>query len=608
MSELTWQGWFTLAVIGLVFVALLRNLGPPDILLMGGSVVVALVGIIEVDDLASGFANPGMLTIAALFVVTAAMRETGALDRVGKHMLGKAKTERGAFLRVAPQIGILSAFLNNTAIVAMAIPILNDWCRKRGVSPSRLLLPLSYVAILGGMCTLIGTSRNLIVSELMVEAAGATDDPTRRTALGALSMFELAWIGVPCALVGFAYLAFVGRRLLPERKDAIERFGESTRDYLVEMLVQPNCPLVGQRIEEAGLRRLPGLFLIEIARAGRIIAPVQPDETIAQGDRLTFSGVVSTIVDLERIPGFVPAADETYESGSSKARSRRLCEAVISATAPLIGQNVRQANFRARYNAAVVAIHRGGERLVGRIGDMVLRAGDTLLLQTGPHFVQANRDSADFFLVSSVEEVRPVRHDRAPLAFGLLALLVVLMVLPQVHVVIAAFTVAGLMIVTRCISAGDARRNVQWHVLLTIAGAFGLASALETSGASEIIGGGIIELTSRMGSRAALAVIYCTTVAIGLLITSNATAVLMFPLAIAVADQLGVNPRTFAIAVASAAAASFASPVSYQTNMLVYGAGGYRFTDFMRVGLPLNLLLAIVAILVIPWVWPLTGF
>ena len=602
-----WQGWYTLAVIVLVFTAMVRSLGPPDIILLGGTVLVGLAGIISAEDVVSGFANKSMLTIGALFVVAAGMRETGALDRIGTRMTGRTSTQPGVLLRIAPQVASLSAFLNNTAVVAMVMPIINDWCRKHRISPSRMLLPLAYVAILGGMCTLIGTSRNLIVSELMEEAAAACEPgaPVANALRGGISMFELAWLGIPAVICGVAYLLTAGRWLLPDRKDLLERLGESSREYLVDVLVEPECPHVGQRVEEAGLRHLPGLFLIEIIRKERLIAPVAPDELIQAGDRLTFTGVVSTMLDLERIPGFVPVTDAGYEKEAAKKRQRRYCEAVISRTSPLIGTNIRDANFRARYNAAIVAVHRGRSRLVGRIGDFVLRPGDTLLLQAGRHFVAANRNNPDFFLVSSVDEARPVRHERAWLAFALLGLLIVLMITPQVPVVLAAFTVAGLLIGSHCISAADARRAIQWDVLIVIAAAFGLGRALEKSGAAEVIGGLIVAGTSPLGPHATLAAVYALTVIFGILVTSNATAVLVFPIAISAAEQLGVDARPFAIAVAASASASFASPIAYQTNMLVYGPGGYRFGDFLRVGLPLNVLLGALAVILIPLIWPL---
>ena len=592
-----WQAWVTISVVVLVFAALVRNLGPADVVLWGGTVVVALFGIISPEEAFAGFANPGLLTVAALFVITGGLRETGALDRIGKHLFGKARTERGALLRIAPQVTALSAFLNNTAVVAMLIPIVNDWCRKNGVAAARLLMPLSFLTILGGMCTLIGTSTNLIVNSLM-RAAG----------MPRLGLFELAWIGVPATILGVAYLLTLGARLLPQRKDTLGTMDEAVREYLVELIVQPTCPLAGQTVRDAGLRRLPGLFLVEIVRDGRVIAPVEPDEVIEAGDQLAFAGAIQTIVDLERIPGLVPATDTELETTTFAERhNRRYCEAVISSRSVLIARNIRDANFRALYNAAVIAVHRGGERLTGRIGDIVLRAGDTLLLQTGPHFALANRNNPDFYLISAIQEARPVRHERAWLSIGLLGVLLAMLLLGErlnIPTVVAAFFVAGGMIATRCISVADARHSLNLDVLLAIAAAFGLGRALESSGAAAALAHALVGTTAQLGVHGALAAVYLVTVFLTTLITNNATAVLMFPIAMAVAGDLGAEPKAFAIVVAAAAAASFATPISYQTNMMVYGPGGYRFMDFARVGLPLNLLLFIIAMVIVPWVWP----
>ena len=590
-----WEAWFTLGVIALVCAVLLRGVAPPDMVLWGGTVVVAVAGIIEPSDAIAGFSSQAVLTIAALFVIAAGMRETGALDLIGRHLLGGARTERGALTRMVPQVTVFSAFLANTAVVAIVIPIISDWCRRHNVSPGRLLMPLSFLSILGGMCTLIGTTTNLIVSEEM-----------EHYELAAMSMFELAWIGVPCVVIGSAYLLLVAPRLLPRRRAAMDRFGSSIREYLVEMRIQPHCPLAEQTVEEAGLRRLPGLFLVEIVRDGRIIAPVEPDEVLLVDDQLAFAGAVRTIVDLERIAGLVPATVEDDEELAER-RDRRYCEAVISSTSPLIARNIRDSNFRALYNAAVIAVHRGGQRLAGRLGDIVLRPGDTLLLQTGPHWVDANLNNADFYLVSGVSDARAVRHEQTWIALGLLVLLVALMVFGGklgMPPVIAALLVAGLMILSRCISVADARRAVSLDVLLTIAAAFGLGRALEASGAAEAIGDGIASLTGQAGPMVALALIYVVTIALSLFVTSKAAAVLVFPIAVVIAAQLQVDARPFAFAVASAAASSFASPISYQTNTMVFGPGGYSFADFLRVGLPLHVLLLFVALAIIPNIWP----
>ena len=607
--DLDWTAWYTVGVLVITFVGLIRGF-PTDVVLLGGAVLVALAGIITPEEMFAGFSNQGMLTVGALFVVSAALRETGALDSMGRIMLGRVHSERHALFTLAPQVAGLSAFLNNTAVVAMLVNVVGDWCRKNRISPSRLLMPLSYLSILGGMCTLIGTSTNLLVNGLMIDAAQLAESAELKHSLREFSLFELGKIGLPLVLVGVVYLWLVGMRLLPDRRNMMRSLDEYARHYLANLRVEAGCALIGQKVEAAGLRRLPGLFLIEIVRDGRIIAPVEPDEVLLEGDLLTFTGAVDTIVDLERIRGFVAVTgDEPSES--LPGLSRRYCEVVVSGTSPVLEQTIRDANFRARYNAAVIAVHRGGTRLTGRVGDIVLRPGDTLLLQTGPHFASAHRNSPSFFLVSSLEEARPVRHSHTVIALGLLGLLVALMAFRSpwhIPTVVTAFMVAGLMIGTRCISASDARRAIPWNVLLTIAAAFGLGHALENSGVAGALASTIVGITQSWGSLApvaTLAAIYLMTAICTETITNNAAAVLMFPFAIAAAGDLNVDPRPFAVAVAIAASASFATPIGYQTNMMVYGPGGYSFRDFLRVGLPLNLLTLVVAVWLIPRFWPM---
>ncbi len=609
VAAVNWQPWFMLGLVVLVFIGLALNRAP-DALMLGATVAAGLAGIIKPAEVFRGFSNENVLTVAALFVVAAALRETGALDVLGARMFGQARGERSAMVRLAGSVVPSSAFLNNTPIVAMFLPVVTEWCRKHRVSPSRLLMPLSYFAILGGICTLIGTSTNLVVNGLMGEWAKQHAGTPLARQLHPMSLFELGRVGLPMSLAGLAMLLTLGRRLLPDRKDLIEELGDTMREYLLDMQIQQGCRLIGQRVAEAGLRHLPGLFLVEITREGNVISPVEPDEMLRENDRLTFAGAVDTIVDLERIAGLVPVADGAYELGKER-RDRRLCEAVISATSPIINKTVRDSDFRALYNAAIVAIHRGGERLRGRIGDVVLRPGDTLLLQAGPHFVRAHRNDPDFYLVGRIDEARPVRHERASLSILLLGLLIAGFALsvrfhhwmpPEVIIV---FLVAGAMIATRCISVTDARQSVDWQTLVTIAASFGLGKAIENSGLARIIAEGLFSVSQSMGPIAALSAIYLMTMLMSELLSNNASAALMFPFAIATAELFGADARPFAMAIAFGASAAFATPIGYQTHMMVWSPGGYKFTDFMRVGVPMDILLWIVATALIPIAWPL---
>jgi di/tricarboxylate transporter len=590
---MSFDAWLTLGIVIGAFVALARNWAPPDLLFVAAAVLLAATGVISTDEAFAGFSNSGMLTVACLFIVVAGMRETGVLDYIGHHVLGSAKTERGALLRLGGVVMPMSAFLNNTPIVAMFLPVVMDWCRRHRVSPSKLLIPLSFLTILGGTCTLIGTSTNLVVNGLMIDSK-----------MRSMGLFEVGKVGVPYAIVGFIYLLVAGRWLLPDRKELIEQLGETKREYLVEMVVRPGCRLIGFSVEAAGLRQLPGLFLIQIDRDGLAIGPVGPEERIEQHDKLIFTGVVSSIIELEKIPGLEPVAHANEPANVVAPQQRRLVEAVISESCPLIGKTIREADFRAVYGAAVVAVHRAGKRLEMKIGDISLRSGDTLLMQTGPHFTRAYRHDPAFYLVSDVEDWRPIRRDRAQIALVIFVALLVAMTTGVIPILLSCALAAVLMIASGCLSTGEARRSIEWQVLITIAASFGVGAALKNSGLATAMATSLVDSTAVWGPVAALAVFYLLGSVMTELITNNAVAVLLFPFCLETARLYGVNPEPFLLALILSASASFMTPIGYQTNMMVYGPGGYRFMDFMKIGAPLNFILWLIAIPLIPLFWP----
>ena len=598
---MSWEVWFVIAVIALIVISLMRNWAPPDLVLLGASLVCGVSGIITPTQVFAGFVNEGTLTIAALFVVAAAMSETGALDSVQRWMFGQSETEQVGLRRLILPVSGMSAFFNNTPIVAMLLPVVNEWCRKHSISPSRILMPLSFIAILGGTCTLIGTSTHLAVNGLIKAHA---DD---YVGLEELRLFDVAWVGVPFVLIGSVYLLTVGRKLLPNRRDMLENIETHPREYFAEMQIQASCPLIGQDVKEAGLRRLPGLFLMEISRGPRVITPVRPGEVLQENDILTFAGVVSTVVDLERkIQGLVPVADESYEASAAERRGKNLCEAVISARSPLVGTSIRDADFRSIYNAAVIAVHRGGGRIQTRIGDIVLRAGDTLLLQTGDQFSRMHYNNPDFYLVSDVQGAEPVRHEKRWLSTTFMVLLLVLMTLPNFPVVYAAFIVGGLMLASGCISTTSARESIDWPTLITIGASFGIGDALAQSGTAGLLAESLVNLSGATNPYMLLLVVYAMTSIFASVVSSKAAAVLMFPVALAVATSSGVelNPQPFVLAVMYSAAASLSTPLGYPTNLMVYGPGAYKFSDFVRVGLPLNIVLMLAGVYLIPLCWP----
>ena len=589
-----WQGWLTLAVVFLTLFAMVKELAGPDLILMAGLFTLAAFGVLTPRETFAGFANPALAAVGALFIVSAALRETGALEATVGRLMDRTRSERGGLARICPPVAVLSAFLNNAPIVAMMTPTVIDWARRRGLSPSRFLIPLSYSSILGSTITVIGTSTTLTIAGLMSGSG-----------LEEMGFFELAPVGIPVAIAGLAFMQFAAPKLLPTRHEPSEDLGDRRREYTASMIVEEQCPLIDQTVEEAGLRHLPGLFLVEIGRAGRIITPVGPDQLIRPGDRLVFAGVVSTIVDLQRIRGLVPATDD--EGPAPTQPEHRLVEAVISASSPLINQSIRDASFRTFYDAAVIAVHRNGERVAGKIGEIVLEAGDTLLLQGAPGFLRAHRNSQDFYLVSEIAGTETPRYDRAGIAIGILILMVLAASIGPYKdkVSIAAFLAAGLLLATRSISGASARRSVDWSILVVIGASFGIALAMQKTGAAETVAGLIAFAAGSLGPIAALIVVYLTTLLLAELLHHNAAVALMFPIAVESANLVGADPRGFVMAVAIAGCCAFASPVTYQTHLIVYGPGGYRFTDFVRVGLPLNAICALIAIALIPRFWPL---
>lgn len=584
------EAWFTLGVVALCFGLLARNRAPPDITMAGGLTLLLVAGILSPAQALVGFANEGMITVGVLYVVVTGVRETGGIAWIVQRVLGRPGSTQHAQLRLMLPTAALSAFLNNTPVVAMFIPAVKDWAKRYRLSVSALMIPLSYAAIVGGLCTLIGTSTNLVVNGLLIS----------ETDLGSLAMFDIALIGVPVLLVTLVYVVAASKWLLPERQPVISQFSDA-REYTVQMSVEAGSPLAGQTITDAGLRHLPGLYLIEIERQGRVIPAVSPDERLEGDDLLLFAGIVESIVDLQKIHGLVPATDQLTKLDSPR-EERRLIEAVVSNTCPLVSKTVRDGRFRDVYNAAIVGVARNGQRIREKIGDIVLHSGDTLLLVTRPSFVEQQRNSRDFFLVSQVDDAGPLRHDKAVTATLILLAMVLLAATGLMSMLEAAMLAAGLMIITRCTRGRIARRAVDWQVLVVIGASFGIGNALQSTGAAQAVAEGLIALTGD-APHFALASVFITTALFTAVATNNVAAVVMFPIALATANDLGVSFMPFAITIMVAASASFATPIGYQTNLMVYGVGGYRFNDYLRIGIPLTLLIGLVTVLLTPLWW-----
>ncbi len=597
------QAWFTLAVVIVVIALLATTRRHPDLILLGALVALVLVpvplsgggwqaGVLSAREALAGFANEGVATIAVLFVVAAGLRDTGAFTGMANRLLGRTTDLSRARLRIMGPAALLSAFMNNTPLVAMLLPVIVDWSRRMRISPSQLLLPLSISSILGGACTLVGTSSNLIVHGWLIARFGDS---------AALSMFEIAWLGVPIAVLGTALVLVTAGRLLPAAA-AIDSEFSDPRHYSVEMLVENDSPLVGCSVAEAGLRHLPGLFLAEIDRGPLVIPAVRPQERLRAADRLIFVGIVESVADLRKFRGLRPATDSVFalEDGPHQ---RCLAEAVVSDTSPLIGHTIREGQFRSRYNAVVIAVARSRQRIRRKIGDIRLRPGDTLLLEAAPYFARNQRNNRDFYLVSQVEDSTPPRHERSPHALGVLAAMVLLVASGLLGMLQSAVIAAAAMVLAGCCTVESARRAIDVPVLIAIAAALGIGTAIDASGLAERAAHMLFAVVGD-NPRAALAAVLFATIVLANLITAKAGAVLMLPIAVSAAASLGLDYRPFAIAVMIAAATAVATPISYPTNLMVYGPGGYRFADYLRIGLPLVVLAGLIALVLIPLLWP----
>ncbi|MGB0617946.1 MAG: SLC13 family permease [Myxococcota bacterium] len=588
-----WQILFTLGLVALALTAMVRELAAPDLVLMATLICLGATGILSPIETFAGFANPVVAAIGALFIVSAALRETGALEMTLGRVLGRFQGTRRSLTRMTIPVAALSGFLNNAPIVAMMTPTVIDWAQRHQRPATKFLIPLSYASILGSVCTIIGTSTILTIVGLVDEAG-----------LPRWSFFEPAPVGLLIAGVGLLFLIFVAPALLPNRMDEPVELDDRTREYTAAMRVTGDSPLHGQTVEEANLRNLPGLFLVEIDRGDRLITPVSPDQILQSGDILVFAGVVSTILDLQRTRGLEPAAKEELLRSLPGGRHRPMVEAVVSASSPLIGQTVKQSNFRAVYDAVVIAVHRNAERVAGKIGDIQLRPGDTLLMQCAPKFMELHRHSRDFYLASELPGTPAPAFDRAGTAIAILAAMVLAVSLAGIHISIAAFVAVAALIGTRCISASEAREAVDWSVLITIGCGLGVANAMDKSGAAQFVASGLVKLVGEIGPMATLVAIYVLCLVMAETLHHNAAVAIMFPIALAAAGQLGVDPAPFIMTVAIGSACAFAFPISYQTHLIVYGAGAHRFGDFLRIGIPLDLVCMAVALTAIPRIWP----
>lgn len=583
---MSWEALLTVTVVAGVVVALVKAVTTPAVVVLGATIVLLVTGVIEPGEAFAGFSNPAPITVAALYIVAGGIQRTGLLNRLVDAVMGTGGGERRALGRLLVPAAGASAFLNNTPIVAMLVPPVSRWAGRVGRSVSPLLMPLSYAAMLGGMLTLIGTSTNIVVAGLM-EAHG----------LAPLGFFEIGGIGLPVVVVGLAVILVLAPLVLPDRVPA-RRDIEDVREFVVEMRVDAGGALDGLSVHDAGLRHLVSVFLAQIERQNEAISPVAPEMVLRGGDLLRFIGNAHDIADLQGRSGLTAGAQQHVES--IPPGTRAFFEAVIGASSPLVGSTLKSIGFRDRYQAAVLAIHRSGARVQGKLGEVRLRTGDTLLLLAPPVFRERWHGSSDFLLVSRFDGVEPDRSNKAIPAFVIGIAIVATAGTGLVPILEASLLGALAVVALGVLSPAEARAAVDLDVILVIAASFGIGAAISRTGLAADSAGVVVSALEGFGAVAVLLGIALVTTILTEAITNNAAAVLVFPIAMATADSIGADPRVFAIVVAVAASASFLTPIGYQTNTMVWGPGGYRFGDYARLGLPLTITMLVTIALAAP--------
>ena len=579
-----WEAWLTLAVVAVAVVVLTRDLISPAVAFTAAVVVLLVAGVVTPEEAFQGFSNPAPITVAALYVLARAVEKSGALQPIVRATLGQGRNVRMALARLTVPVAVASAFLNNTPIIATLAPQVEEWADQRGDSASRYLMPLSFAAILGGMTTLIGTSTNLVVSELL---AAEGYDP--------FTMFELTRIALPIAVVGLAINVLAAPWLLPDRLPPRQEARSGGRSFSVRMIVEPGGPLDGvsvARVQEA----LPDTArIVYFERDGEGAGQIAPDKVLKGGDFLTLIGDTAAVLDLHEVSGLASSQQPhlPYEFRSAR---HAYFEAVIAPESPLVGRSLVDVRFLARYQATVVAIHRAGEPVHGRLAREPLKPGDTLLVIADRGFAERWRDRNDFLLVSRLGAAAPPLTRQAGIVVAIGAAIVLgagLEVLPILHLSLLG---ALALVLLGILTPNEAKDAIDFDVIVVIGAAFGLAAAVESSG----LGGGAADLVAGtlggFGPQGAMAGIVISTIALSSIITNNAAAALVLPIAISTAAGFGIEPRAAAVAVALSASASFMTPIAYQTNLMVYGPGGYHFGDYARLGTPLTLVVMVVLI------------
>ncbi|MBN2166189.1 MAG: SLC13 family permease [Marinilabiliaceae bacterium] len=596
------NGYIVLTVIALMVFALAKDLVRPGMVLFSALTILMAIGIVSTKEALSGFSNAGMITVLVLFIVSEGISHTGALRYTARKILPKQrKAIHWLYLQITIPVAFLSAFLNNTPVIVIFAPIIKNWAERLQLPASKFLIPLSYATIFGGMTTLIGTSTNLVVHGLMLE-----------NDMDGFNMFEIAKVGLPIAIIGLIYIAIFGGMLLPGKRAKFMTKNQF-KEYFYDVIIPHKSKLIGKQIINGSIKEIRSVKVEKLIR-DKSIKLIQDDEiTINENDTLLLRGTSETIEELIQNPN-VELKGLDRIAPELKTKKLKQVEAVLAPRFPGLGVTIGKFDFFHHFQAAIMAINRNGEHITENIENLEMREGDTLILLTTEHFIKTWSESKIFYLTSYIGDVNNGHNTTKKWIAGGIVLLMVIGAtvgdfLPKIgpnnlDMYWFASLAAVLMVWLKIVPSQRYTKVISWDVLITIAASLGLSKAVQNSGVADAIATTAINFSKSHGPWMVMATIYLLTMLFTEIITNNAAAALVFPIALSAATQMGVNPKPFFVAICIAASSSFSTPIGYQTNLIVQSIGNYKFKDFTKIGIPLNILAFIISMFVIPYFWP----
>jgi di/tricarboxylate transporter len=584
------QTYVVIAIIVVSFFLIYRKILKPTITLLLANLVFVLTGIIDVGDLLGGLANESIISILLLILLTAGIRKNFDIEMLFDRVYRNITNYKQFLLAMMAKVAVVSSLMNNTPVVAAMTPYVFNWGKKNKIAPSKLLIPLSYATICGGMITLIGTSTTLVLNGFLIG-----------NNLPSLNVTHIFIIGTTVTLLVLLYIVFIGHRLLPEKPHLLEDFNKNRREYLIETILSGTSSLAGKSITEAGLRNLPGVYLVEIIRDNEIISPVEPASQIQSQDVLIFAGNTSDIMEFVTSDQRLRLPDSAT---SLKHEDHRLIEVVVSNNSSLIGNKIQESDFRNRYNAAIVAMHRNGERMSGKIGEQQIQAGDLLLLYAGEQFQNQLDIYRDLFVISELREMKKPAKNKI-LGISITAVVaLVLLVTGAFSLFTSLLVVFAMMASFKMISMQDLKREVDLSLLAILVFSLSLGTAVVKSGAGSLIANMLVEYFSSWGIPGILGALLLVTTLLTSFISNVGAVSVTFPIAMALSESLDLENGMLYLGIAFAASAAFSTPIGYQTNLMVYGPGGYNFKDFFRAGLPVTLIYLAAVFVVLILLYP----